>query len=229
PSGVARVRINGASASHNGLQLRLDGRVRQQWTYTISYTWSHTIDNSSEVFNFDTGNSVTVAQNPLNITRSERGNSGFDVRHLFAAAWIWDLPFLREQRGWLGRILGGWQLNGILRIQDGQWFVTEGLKGGERVVVGVNRYQVAEEEEVEILRIPYEVERKQIERVRRVRAERDARRAEHALERLREAARSEDENLMWPLLDCARAHCTEGEIVESLQTVFGRYVETPVF
>ena len=70
----------------------------------------------------------------------------------------------------------------------------------------------AEEEEVEILRIPYEVERKQIERVRRVRAERDARRAEHALERLREAARSEDENLMWPLLDCARAHCTEGEI-----------------
>ena len=103
------------------------------------------------------------------------------------------------------------------------------VERGERVVVGVNRYQVAEEEEVEILRIPYEVERKQIERVRRVRAERDARRAEHALERLREAARSEDENLMWPLLDCARAHCTEGEIVESLQTVFGRYVETPVF
>ncbi|WDT94077.1 methylmalonyl-CoA mutase family protein [Thermoleophilum album] len=103
------------------------------------------------------------------------------------------------------------------------------VERGERVVVGVNRYQVPEEEEVEILRIPYEVERKQIERVRRVRAERDARRAEHALERLREAARSEDENLMWPLLDCARAHCTEGEIVESLQTVFGRYVETPVF
>ena len=103
------------------------------------------------------------------------------------------------------------------------------VERGERVVVGVNRYQVAEEEEVEILRIPYEVERKQIERVRRVRAERDARRAERALERLREAARSEDENLMWPLLDCARAHCTEGEIVESLQTVFGRYVETPVF
>ncbi len=122
PSGVARVRINGVSASHNGLQMRFDGRVRQQWTYTISYTWSHTIDNSSEVFNFDTGNSVTVAQNPLNITRAERGNSGFDVRHVFAASWIWDLPFWRDQRGLLGRIIGGWQFNGIVRIQGGQWF-----------------------------------------------------------------------------------------------------------
>ena len=51
---------------------------------------------------------------------------------------------------------------------------------------------------------------------------------ESALADLREAAAA-DRNLMEPLLDCARAHATEGEIVESLQRVFGTYTETPVF
>ena len=51
---------------------------------------------------------------------------------------------------------------------------------------------------------------------------------ERTLSALREAAAG-DANLMDPLLDCARAHGTEGEIVESLQRVFGTYTETPVF
>ena len=51
---------------------------------------------------------------------------------------------------------------------------------------------------------------------------------EAALAELREAAAA-DRNLMEPLLDCARAHATEGEIVQSLQRVFGTYTETPVF
>ncbi|MEA2149118.1 MAG: methylmalonyl-CoA mutase, N-terminal domain, partial [Solirubrobacteraceae bacterium] len=51
---------------------------------------------------------------------------------------------------------------------------------------------------------------------------------EEALGRLKQAA-TDDENLMEPLLDCARVHASEGEIVESLQTVFGTYTETPVF
>jgi methylmalonyl-CoA mutase N-terminal domain/subunit len=51
---------------------------------------------------------------------------------------------------------------------------------------------------------------------------------EGALTSLRAAAAG-DTNLMEPLLDCARAHCSEGEIIESLQRVFGTYTETPVF
>jgi methylmalonyl-CoA mutase N-terminal domain/subunit len=51
---------------------------------------------------------------------------------------------------------------------------------------------------------------------------------EAALTTLRDAAAG-DTNLMDPLLECARAHCTEGEIVQSLQRVFGTYTETPVF
>ena len=61
-----------------------------------------------------------------------------------------------------------------------------------------------------------------------MRARRDGDAVEAALTELREAAAS-DRNLMEPLLDAARAHASEGEIVESLQRVFGTYTETPVF
>jgi methylmalonyl-CoA mutase N-terminal domain/subunit len=92
----------------------------------------------------------------------------------------------------------------------------------------VNRYQQKDDRELAILRIPEELERKQIGRVQAVRARRDAHAVESALAELREAAAGE-RNLMEPLLDCARAHASEGEIVESLQRVFGTYTETPVF
>jgi methylmalonyl-CoA mutase, N-terminal domain len=113
-------------------------------------------------------------------------------------------------------------------IAEAAFRYQEEVDRGERIVVGVNRYQAAQEEPVEILRIPPELERKQIGRTQAVRAGRDSEAAERAMEELRQAAAT-DSNLMEPLIDCARAHCTEGEIVESLQRVFGTYTETPVF
>jgi methylmalonyl-CoA mutase N-terminal domain/subunit len=113
-------------------------------------------------------------------------------------------------------------------IAEASFRLQEEIERGERIVVGVNRYQQEGEPELSILRIPPELERKQIDRVRAVRAGRDAGEAERALTRLSEAAAG-DENLMEPLLDAARARCSEGEIVESLQRVFGTYRETPVF
>jgi methylmalonyl-CoA mutase N-terminal domain/subunit len=113
-------------------------------------------------------------------------------------------------------------------IADAAFRLQEEVERGERIVVGVNRYQQAEDRELELLRIPPELERKQIGRVQAVRARRDPEAADRALMALRQAAAG-DRNLMEPLLDCARAHATEGEIVESLQRVFGTYTETPVF
>jgi methylmalonyl-CoA mutase N-terminal domain/subunit len=95
-------------------------------------------------------------------------------------------------------------------------------------VVGVNRYEQHDERQLEILKIPPELERKQIGRVQAVRSGRDASAAEAALSELRESA-SAGRNLMEPLLEGARTRCTEGEIVEALQRVFGTYTETPVF
>ncbi|MGH9939307.1 MAG: carboxypeptidase regulatory-like domain-containing protein, partial [Blastocatellia bacterium] len=121
-AGLTRERINGAQSLYHGLQMRYDGRFKRQWIYGLTYTWSHSLDNSSEVFNFAGGNTVAVSQNPLDLTRGERGNSGFDTRHAFTANFIWDLPFMREQKGFLGRALGGWQLNGIMRVNSGRRF-----------------------------------------------------------------------------------------------------------
>jgi methylmalonyl-CoA mutase N-terminal domain/subunit len=113
-------------------------------------------------------------------------------------------------------------------IAEASFRLQEEIERGERVIVGVNRYQQEDDRGLAILRIPAELERKQIARVQAVRASRDAEGVEAALAELREAAAG-DRNLMEPLLDCARARATEGEIVESLQRVFGTYTETPVF
>jgi methylmalonyl-CoA mutase, N-terminal domain len=113
-------------------------------------------------------------------------------------------------------------------IAEASFRLQEEIERGERVIVGVNRYQQEDERQLEILRIPAELERKQIGRVQTVRARRESEAVESALSELREAAAA-DRNLMQPLLDCARAHASEGEIVESLQRVFGTYTETPVF
>ena len=113
-------------------------------------------------------------------------------------------------------------------IAEASFRLQEEIERGERVIVGVNRYQQKDDRDLAILRIPEELERKQIGRVQAVRARRDVEAVEGALTELREAAAA-DRNLMEPLLDCARAHASEGEIVESLQRVFGTYTETPVF
>ena len=113
-------------------------------------------------------------------------------------------------------------------IADASFRYQAEVDRGERIVVGVNRYEAVGEEQLEILRIPPELERKQVGRVQAVRARRSGDDVERTLGELREAAAA-NRNLMQPLLDCARAHCSEGEIVQSLQRVFGTYTETPVF
>jgi methylmalonyl-CoA mutase N-terminal domain/subunit len=113
-------------------------------------------------------------------------------------------------------------------IAEASYRYQQEVDDGQRIIVGVNGYTVDDEQPLEILRIAPELERKQVGRVQAVRAGRDAAAVESSLTALREAAAG-DQNLMEPLLDCARVHCSEGEIVESLQRVFGTYTETPVF
>jgi methylmalonyl-CoA mutase N-terminal domain/subunit len=104
----------------------------------------------------------------------------------------------------------------------------ERYERGDLVKVGVNRFVEEGGPQVEVLEIPQETERAQIERVRAVRARRDEAAAADALRRLAELAAT-DANLVEPLVDCARAWCTEGEIVDTLRTIFGDYTETPRF
>jgi methylmalonyl-CoA mutase N-terminal domain/subunit len=114
-------------------------------------------------------------------------------------------------------------------IADAAYELQREYDARERILVGVNDHTEGEDGELEILRIDPALERKQIGRVQAVRARRDGAAVERELAALREAAADESRNLMPNLLDCARVHATEGEIVEALQTVFGTYTETPVF
>jgi methylmalonyl-CoA mutase N-terminal domain/subunit len=103
------------------------------------------------------------------------------------------------------------------------------VERGERVVVGVNRYEMEDEQQLEILRIDPALEQKQIERVQAVRERRDSAAAEAALARLKEDAERDDRNLMEPIMDASRAYVTMGEMCDALRDVWGTWRETPVF
>jgi len=113
-------------------------------------------------------------------------------------------------------------------IADASFRYQQEVDSGQRIVVGVNRYTEGDGEPIPILRVDPALERKQIDRLHSARARRSGEDVERTLGVLREAATTEA-NLMEPIVDCARAGATEGEIVESLQRVFGTYTETPVF
>jgi methylmalonyl-CoA mutase, N-terminal domain len=107
-------------------------------------------------------------------------------------------------------------------IDEAAFAYAQQVESGERVIVGVNRYEEHEPEPIELHRIDPEAERRQLERTARVRAERDASAAEAALERVREAARG-TENLLPPLREALRVRCTIGELCNVLREEFGMY------
>ena len=103
------------------------------------------------------------------------------------------------------------------------------VERGERIVVGVNRYELEEEQPIEILRIDPALEQQQVERVQGVRERRDSAAAEAAIARLKEDAAHADRNLMEPIMDASRAYVTMGEMCDALREVWGTWRETPVF
>jgi methylmalonyl-CoA mutase N-terminal domain/subunit len=115
-------------------------------------------------------------------------------------------------------------------IADAAYALQREIDSHERIVVGVNEHvDAGDEEEIPTLRVDPQLERKQRGRLQAVRARRDATAVQRSLATLRDQAAQDRANLMPSLLDCARAHASEGEIVRALQDVFGTYRETPVF
>jgi len=103
------------------------------------------------------------------------------------------------------------------------------VESGERVIVGVNRFEDTDERELEILKIDAALERKQIERVQALRARRDSAAVSSALARLKRGADEADTNLMPAIIDASRACVTMGEMCDALRETWGVWRETPVF
>jgi hypothetical protein len=110
---------------YHGLQSQLRIGGWHGLSATASYTYSHTIDNASEIFStISGGNTLSFAQNPFNTDRAERANSGIDFPHLVGVTVVYELPFQKAQRGLLGHVLGGWQFNTAYRYASGQPYTT---------------------------------------------------------------------------------------------------------
>ncbi|HSB74565.1 MAG TPA: hypothetical protein VLC12_02895, partial [Terriglobales bacterium] len=111
---------NTAYSTYNGLQSQLRLQNWHGFTGQASYTYSRAIDNASEAFSSGTGTVVAIAQNPFDVTKSERAQSTYNYPHVFGVLWSYDLPFAKSQSGFLGRALGGWQINSTYRYSSGQ-------------------------------------------------------------------------------------------------------------
>ena len=108
-------------------------------------------------------------------------------------------------------------------IADSAYRYQQQLDAEEKIIVGVNKYQVPPEERpLELLKIEPEVERSQIERVKKIKAERNQTAVSEHLGRVHAAARN-GTNLMPPLIEAVKASCTLGEISDVYRDVFGVY------
>jgi len=114
-------------------------------------------------------------------------------------------------------------------IADAAFALQMEIDANQRVVVGVNEYIERDEAPIELLHIDPALEPKQVQRLHGVRARRDGDAVERMLSRLKQDAAHTDRNLMPTLLECARAHVSEGEIVAALQEVFGSFQDTPIY
>ncbi len=113
-------------------------------------------------------------------------------------------------------------------IADAAFVYQREVDRGERIVVGVNDYQVEDDRLTELHRPDPDAERRQRERLAETKAARDQAEVDRTLGELAAAAATEA-NLMAPLIACAGARAAEGEIVAALQGVFGTYTEQPQF
>jgi methylmalonyl-CoA mutase N-terminal domain/subunit len=137
---------------------------------------------------------------------------------LEARAWEY-IEKIDAMGGAVPAIEAGYQQD---EIEAAAYAYAKGIEDGAKVIVGVNRYKDAEEQEPEVFPIDQALIESQIERVRAVRAERDQAAVDAALEDVRAAARG-TQNLLHPMKEALRLRATLGEVSDALRDVFGVY------
>ncbi len=131
PIGAAQMLENSASSFYNALQTRVERRFSRGFTFISSYTFSKALTDAPSFRS--TGQEGDTAMDPTNL-RLEWGRLGWDSRHRLVTSYVYELPFGPGQRfgagggPFLGRLISGWQLNGIWQFQSGSPF-TVGVSG----------------------------------------------------------------------------------------------------
>ncbi|GGO83328.1 acyl-CoA mutase large subunit family protein [Wenjunlia tyrosinilytica] len=141
------------------------------------------------------------------------------------AAAVGLMAKVEDLGGAVNAIEHGYQKN---EIERSAYRIAQETDSGERVVVGVNRFALDEEEPYEPLRVDPSIEARQAERLAKLRAERDQRAVDSALEDLRKAAAGTD-NVLYPMKAALAARATVGEVCDALREVWGSYVPADAF
>ncbi|HEX2239985.1 MAG TPA: methylmalonyl-CoA mutase family protein [Actinomycetota bacterium] len=123
------------------------------------------------------------------------------------------------QGGAVEAIESGWMKK---EIEESAYRIAQGIEGGDRTIVGVNRFVEDVEEPVQLQSVDQELLARQLDRLQRVKQERDQAEVDAGLKSLEEAARGRD-NLLYPMRDALAAHATLGEVSDVLREVFGEY------
>src|SRR5581483_2596795 len=116
--------LTDATSSYNSLQVSLEKRYSYGLTLSNAYTWAHCID---------TGSGLRVNSNPFDASL-DRGNCDTDVRHRYVGTVIYALPFFKDQRGFIGHVLGGFNLSSVVTLQTGLPF--DIVDSGDRSLTG---------------------------------------------------------------------------------------------
>jgi methylmalonyl-CoA mutase N-terminal domain/subunit len=132
---------------------------------------------------------------------------------------------VEERGGAVAAIEQGYQKN---EIEQTAYATAQQIDEGERVVVGVNRFTLDQEEPYEPLRVDPAIERAQAERLARLRSRRDQNAVDQTLDQLRKAAAGSD-NVLYPMKEALRALATVGEVCDALRDVWGRYLPRDSF
>jgi hypothetical protein len=119
--GSRLIRTNGGSSSYHSAQLLVTRRFTNGFALTGAYTWSKLMDNASEVFGVADTNLPQQASFPAIFggQAAERAVSLFDRPHRFSLTYVYAIPFMRDQRGFLGHVLGGFEISGVTSYESG--------------------------------------------------------------------------------------------------------------
>lgn len=141
--GTLRVWQNVVNSNYNAFQFSVKKQASHGLTFNLNYTWGHAIDAGSTWHSGATSSNGAGAgegyTTDVTLPQLDRGNAIFDVRQRIVANYVWELPWMKDQHGFIGHVLGGWQYNGIVSWQTGaHWEPWTQSNGGDPVGTIVN-------------------------------------------------------------------------------------------
>lgn len=116
--GAITLRTNSASSTYNALQTSLEKRLRRGLAFGLHYTWSSFIDTISAEIASPSVAESSISQDPFD-RNSDRARSSYDRPHRLSGNVVYELPFFSKQNGFVGKLLGGWQVNSFFNFQSG--------------------------------------------------------------------------------------------------------------